>query len=68
MTQRTFGAESMVAPLREVLVKRPGEAFGRAFDDPDHGYLHPVDLNEARRQHDTLCGLMAGLGVTVHEL
>jgi len=58
----------MVAPLREVLVKRPGEAFGRAFDDPDHGYLHPVDLNEARRQHDTLCGLMAGLGVTVHEL
>ena len=45
-----YGAESMVAPLREVLVKRPGEAFGRAFDDPAHGFLHPVDLEEARRQ------------------
>ena len=32
--ERTFGAQSMTAPLREVLVKRPGGAFGRAFDDP----------------------------------
>jgi dimethylargininase len=63
-----FGAESMVAPLRDVLVKRPGEAFGRAFDDPAHGFLHPVDLGEAQRQHDALCGILAGLGVVVHEL
>ena len=63
-----YGAESMVAPLREVLVKRPGEAFGRAFDDPAHGFLHPVDLEEARRQHDDLCGILAELGVVVHEL
>jgi dimethylargininase len=63
-----FGAESMVAPLREVLVKSPGPAFGRAFDDPAHGFLHPVDLVEAQRQHDRLTGLLRHLGVTVHEL
>jgi dimethylargininase len=63
-----FGAESMVDPLREVLVKRPGDAFGRAFDDLAHGFLHPVDLPEAQRQHDRLCSVLAGLGVTVHEL
>lgn len=63
-----FGAESMVAPLREVLVKRPGEAFGRAFDDPAHGFLHPVDLAVAQDQHDRFCNILAGLGVTVHEL
>ena len=65
---RGFGAESMVAPLRQVLVKRPGEAFGRAYDDSAHGFLHPVDLDEARRQHEELCGILAGLGVRVHEL
>jgi dimethylargininase len=63
-----FGAESMVAPLREVLVKRPGPAFGRAFDDPAHGFLHPVDLEEARRQHDALTEILSGLGVAVREL
>jgi dimethylargininase len=63
-----FGAESMVAPLREVLVKRPGLAFGRAFDDPGYCFLHPVDLEAARRQHDELTSMLSGLGVTVREL
>jgi dimethylargininase len=63
-----YGAESMVDPLREALVKRPGDAFGGAFDDPTHGFLHRVDLPQARRQHDELCSVIAGLGVTVHEL
>jgi dimethylargininase len=58
----------MVAPLRDVLVKRPGEAFGRAHDDPAHGFLHPVDLAKAQRQHEALCEILDGLGVTVHEL
>jgi dimethylargininase len=65
---RRFGAQSMTAPLREVLVKRPGEAFGRAHQDPAHGFLHPVDLTEARRQHDAFCTLLTGLGVFVHQL
>src|SRR3990172_10028 len=42
---RTFGAQSLVAPLREALVKRPGPAFGRAFDDPAHRFLHAGDLS-----------------------
>ena len=63
-----FGAQSMTAPLREVLVKRPGPAFGRAFDDPAHGFLHPVDLAVAQREHDAFVELLAGLGPTVHEL
>ena len=63
-----YGAQSMSAPLRDVLVKRPGEAFGRAFDDPDHGFLYPVDLEVARREHDAFVELLAGLGPTVHVL
>ena len=45
MTARRYGAQSMSAPLLDVLVKRPGPAFGAAFDDPAHGFLHPVDLD-----------------------
>lgn len=67
-TARAYGAQSMTAPLREVLVKRPGPAFGRAFDDPAHGFLHPVDLGRARREHDAFVDLLASLGPTVHEL
>jgi dimethylargininase len=66
--RRRFGAESMVAPLREILVKRPGPAFGRAFDDSAHGFLHPVDLDAAQRQHDELTSIVAALGVAVHEI
>jgi len=65
---RRFGAQSMTAPLHEVLVKRPGPAFGRAYEDPAFGYLHAVDLAEARRQHDAFCATLAGLGVAVHQL
>jgi N-dimethylarginine dimethylaminohydrolase len=65
---RRYGAQSMTAPLREVLVKRPGAAFGAAFDDRAHGYLHPVDLVLAQREHDAFVDLLAGLGPTVHLL
>jgi len=54
--------------LREALVKRPGPAFGRAFDDPAHGFLHPVDLALAQRQHDAYVDALVRLGVRVHEL
>jgi dimethylargininase len=65
---RAYGAQSMTAPLREVLVKRPGPAFGRAFEDPAHGFLHPVDLEVARREHDAFVEVLASLGPTVHVL
>jgi dimethylargininase len=70
MTMRTrrFGAQSMTSPLREVLVKRPGPSFGRAFDEPAHGFLHPVDLALAQREHDAFVETLASLGPTVHHL
>jgi dimethylargininase len=68
VTGRAFGAQSMTAPLREVVLKRPGPAFGAAFDDPAHAFRHPVDLRVARREHDAFTELLAGLGPTVHVL
>lgn len=67
-TDRRYGAQSMTAPLRDVLVKRPGPAFGAAFGDPAHGFLHPVDLELARREHAAFVELLAGLGPRVHVL
>ncbi len=63
-----FGAQSMSAPLLDVLVKRPGPAFGAAFDDPAHGFLHPVALEVARHEHDAFVATLAGLGPRVHAL
>jgi N-dimethylarginine dimethylaminohydrolase len=68
MTARRYGAQSMSAPLLDVLVKRPGQAFGSAFDDPAHGFLHPVDLAVAQREHDAFVDTLAGLGPRVHVL
>jgi dimethylargininase len=68
VTVRRFGAQSMTAPLLDVLVKRPGPAFGAAYDDPDYGFLHPVDLELARREHDAFTETLASLGPRVHVL
>jgi dimethylargininase len=67
-TGRRFGAQSMTAPLREVLVKRPGPAFGSAHAEPAHGFLHPVDLDVAQREHDAFVETLVALGVRVHGL
>jgi dimethylargininase len=67
-TARRWGAQSMTAPLLDALVHRPGEAFGAAFEDPVHGYLHPVDLAAAQREHDDFVDLLTRLGVRVHAL
>jgi len=67
-TSRRYGAQSMTAPLVDALVKRPGAAFGGAFDDAAHGYLHPVDLDVAMREHGAYVDTLVRLGVTVHEL
>ncbi len=65
---RRFGAQSMTAPLIDVVVKRPGPAFGAAFNDPAHGFLHPVDLDLARREHGAFVSTLAALGSRVHAL
>ena len=67
-TEVRYGARSSTAPLREVLVQRPGAAFGAAHDDPAHGFLRPVDLGRAQREHDGLVAALDGLGVRVHDL
>jgi len=66
--ERRYGAQSMTSPLREVLVKAPGPAFGAAFADPAHGFLHPVDLPLAVREHAAFVETLASLGPTVHVL
>ena len=63
-----FGGQSNVAALREALLKAPGEAFGRAFDDPKHGFLHAPDLELAKREHAAFAELLASLGTKVHLL
>jgi dimethylargininase len=68
MTERAYGVRSSTAALRDVLVKPPGPAFGRAFDDPAHGFLRPVDLDRARREHDSLVATLDELGARVHVL
>jgi N-dimethylarginine dimethylaminohydrolase len=67
-TPLRFGARSSTAPLRDVLVMRPGPGFGRAFDDPAHGFLHPVDLAVAQREFDGMVETLDQLGVRVHTL
>ena len=66
--ERAYGAQSMTAPLREVLVKRPSWAFGKAFGLPAHGFLHPVDLALAQREHDRFVETLEALGTHVHML
>jgi dimethylargininase len=66
--ERAFGAQSMTAPLRDVLVKRPSWAFGNAFGNPGHGFLHPVDLALAQAEHDRFVDVLASLGPRVHRL
>jgi N-dimethylarginine dimethylaminohydrolase len=67
-TIRRYGGQSLTAPLRDVLVKRPSAAFGNAFENRAHGFLHPVDLAVAQREHDAFVDLLASLGPTVHVL
>jgi len=67
-TTRTFGGQSMTAPLREALLKAPGPAFGRAFENPAHGFLHACDLEVAKREHAVFAELLASLGTRVHML
>lgn len=67
MTQ-AYGGQSNVAPLREALLKAPGPAFGRAYEDPAHGFLHHCDLEVAKREHAAFSELLASLGTTVHQL
>ncbi|HEX4965312.1 MAG TPA: arginine deiminase family protein [Thermoanaerobaculia bacterium] len=61
-----YGGQSMVAPLRRVLVRRPDETFGTADPAVWH-YTSRPDLDEARREHDALADLLRAAGAEVIE-
>lgn len=63
---QTFGCQSMVAPLRRVLVKRLEEAFAAADPALWHYTTRP-DLQEARREHEALVEILRGAGAEVVE-
>jgi N-dimethylarginine dimethylaminohydrolase len=59
-----YGSQSMVDPLRRVLVKRPDQAF--AVDDPARWhYVDRPDLEVAQQEHDTLVGVLRQGGAEV---
>jgi dimethylargininase len=59
-----YGSQSMVAPLRRVLVRRPDWAFGRA-DPARWHYASRPDLGEALREHEALVKLLLDEGADV---
>ena len=66
--ERGFGSQSMVDPLRRVLVKRPDEAF--AVNDPVRWhYAERPNLEIAQQEHDALVNILreAGSEVIYHD-
>ena len=61
---RGFGSQSMVEPLRRVLVKRPDEAFA-VEDHQTWHYAGRPDLVRAREEHDVFVSLLEREGVEV---
>ena len=60
----TFGCQSMVDPLRIVLVRKPDDSF--ATSDPKAwGYNARPDLKAARKEHDALVALLRASGSEV---
>jgi arginine deiminase len=65
----SFGSQSMVAPLKRVIVKRPEQAF-RSRDHIDQqwqglGYTRMPDLNAASRDHEQFVNLMRDAGAEI---
>ena len=66
--KKTHGSQSMVDPLKRVLVRKPGAAFGNA--DPDHWhYTARPDLDGAMAEHEALVATLrdAGCEVLFHD-
>jgi N-dimethylarginine dimethylaminohydrolase len=61
---RHYGSQSMVAPLRRVLVRRPDAAFAVADPDAWHYTARP-DLPAAQAEHDTFTAILRDFGAEV---
>jgi N-dimethylarginine dimethylaminohydrolase len=59
-----YGSQSMIAPLRKVLVKRPGRAFAGA-DPAQWNYAARPDLDTARQEHDAFAQILREAGAEV---
>jgi len=61
---KTYGSQSMIEPLKKVLVRRPDEAFGSA--DPAHWhYVSQPELVQAQAEHDALVTTLRDAGCEV---
>jgi dimethylargininase len=66
--ERLYGSQSMVEPLRRVLVRRPDESFGNADPTLWH-YTSQPDLERAGAEHDAFVAILRDFGceVVFHE-
>jgi dimethylargininase len=62
---RTYGSQSLVAPLKRVLVKRPTETAADATHWRAFGYQHAPDAARLRAEHDAFVALVAASGAEV---
>lgn len=63
-TERTWGGQSMVAPLRRVIVRQPAQPRSDA-DFTAFGYPNPIDRQRAEREHAAFRGLLEEAGAEV---
>jgi N-dimethylarginine dimethylaminohydrolase len=59
-----FGGQSMVAPLKRVIVQDPAPPAGEE-DWRRFGFTHPVDHSRAVEEHAAFCDILASQGVDV---
>jgi len=59
-----YGAQSMTAPLRRVVMRRPGEAMAAA-DPAEWHYASAIDLEGARAAHDAFADALRAWDVEV---
>lgn len=59
-----FGGQSMVKPLKKVLVRRPNKDFGVADYKKWH-YTSQINLEKAQEEHDAFVNILKSQGVEV---
>ena len=62
-----YGAQSMTAPLRRVLMRRPGPEMAAA-DPATWHYTSAIDREEARRAHDAFADALRAASRSIAEV